>query len=207
MIYTLPTPADDIRQGDIFVKLPRIDFSLSNLVVLGDEVDVQLDWLAAVGASLAPLTIAVAARPVMAIVVTQDCDTLRASQITLCEIRPLADVIGDIGQSLSKRVTNIPQQSKKNLKWFYLPPDTGARVSERMAVDFQVTLSVSRTDLERLKGMRTARLNPEADEHFRERLSEFYRRYPVDEWYPFDREEFAEYKKTHIGAEPRTYQI
>ena len=46
----------------------------------------------------------------------------------------------------------------------------------------------------------------EADEHFRERLAEFFRRYPYDEWYPLEKAEFAEYKKSYPETEPREWQ-
>jgi len=55
---------------------------------------------------------------------------------------------------------------------------------------------VSRTYLEQnILQLRLARLNQIAVEHFRERLSEYYRRYPYDEWYPLDKAEFEEYRR------------
>ena len=41
-----------------------------------------------------------------------------------------------------------------------------------------------------------ARLNDLADEHFRERLAEYFRRYPYDEWYPLDKAELEEYRRS-----------
>jgi hypothetical protein len=98
------------------------------------------------------------------------------------------------------------QASKKNLKWFYLPEDSELGFDKRMAVDFQVTLTVARQDLEAMRHLRKRRLNPEADEHFRERLAEFFRRYPVDEWYPLTAAEFSEYEKDYPEAQRRSYQ-
>jgi len=46
-----------------------------------------------------------------------------------------------------------------------------------------------------------ARLRTPAIEHFRERLSEFYRRYPYDEWYPLNREEYQKYVADKGGDE------
>ena len=66
-----------------------------------------------------------------------------------------------------------------------------------MAVDFLSVLRVSRAYLEQnVATLRLARLNTLADEHFRERLSEFFRRYPYDEWYPLDKAEFDEYRRS-----------
>lgn len=206
MIYLIPALSDEIRQGDIFVRVPRIDYSPSKLLVIGETDNEERSWHELAGHGDAPIAIAVAVRPVMAIVISQDCDTLRAPLIALSEIRPLKDVVGDTGATAAKIAKNIPQLARKNLKWFYLPKDISSGVMEAMAVDFQVPLSVPRQDLEQLRSLRTARLNHEADEHFRERLSEYYRRYPVDEWYPFTKDEFEEYKKSHPEAAPRAWQ-
>lgn len=207
MIYEVPTESEGIRQGDIFVRLPRIEVSLDEVLVLGDTEDHAIPWgELAKHTGQEPITMAVAARPVAAIVITQDCDTIRAPQITLCEVKPIEKVIGTLGTKSSQLIKNIPKQTRLNLKWFYLPADPSIGFSERMAADFHVTLSVQRNDLERLRTLRVGRLNHEAGEHFRERLAEYYRRYPVDEWYPFTRDEFAEYKKEYVDAVPRPYQ-
>jgi len=75
-----------------------------------------------------------------------------------------------------------------------------------MAVDFLVTLRVRRLELESLRSLRKGRLNPVADEHFRERIAEFSRRYPYDEWYPLNREEFDVYRAEYPDAEPFPWQ-
>ena len=63
-----------------------------------------------------------------------------------------------------------------------------------MAADFQSVLHISRAYLEQnVAALRLARLNQIADEHFRERLAEYFRRYPYDEWYPLDKAESEEY--------------
>jgi hypothetical protein len=188
--------------------LPRFDYSLSQLLVLSDDEreDEETNWESIIERGDSDVTIAVNARPVAAIVITQDCDTLRADQITLCEIRPLEKIVPSLGGTLTKQVKNLIQASKKNLKWFYLPEDGELGFNKRMAVDFQVTLTVARQDLEAVRHLRKRRLNPEADEHFRERLAEFFRRYPVDEWYPLTAAEFSEYEKDYPEAERRSYQ-
>jgi hypothetical protein len=207
MIYLRPEPTDDIRQGDIFVAVPRIEISLDSILVLKEDgEDEETSWELALNNTTEPVTIAVAARPTMAIVITQDCDTVRADQIALCEIRSLDDVVPSLGSTVSKFVNNVKKQTKQNLKWFYLPADPTVGFSGKMAVDFQVTLTVPREQLESRRAKRIARLNPEADEHFRERLAEFFRRYPVDEWYPFTKDEFDDYRKQAPEANPRSWQ-
>jgi len=95
----------------------------------------------------------------------------------------------------------ITQHSRGNLKWFYLPSDHRIGFDVPMAADFLSVLRVSRAYLEQnVAILRVGRLNTVADEHLRERLSEFFRRYPYDEWYPLDKTEFEEYRRNK--AEP-----
>ncbi len=87
-----------------------------------------------------------------------------------------------------------------------LPTDKQLDFSDKMAVDFLVTLRVPREDLENLRSLRRGRLNTVADEHFRERIGEFFRRYPYDEWYALDEREMAEYTKEYPDTEPFQWQ-
>lgn len=208
MIYSYPDLASPIRQGDIFVGLPRIDISLAGVVVLKDNDEhVEMPW-EDIALSGEPVTAAIALRPVAAIVANQDCDTLHGRDVTLCEIRPFRDVersAKDISAP-AKWVKMLTQHARINLKWFYLPPDTQLGFADKMAVDFMVTLRVARADLERLRHFPKARLNDVADEHFRERIAEFFRRYPYDEWYPLNQEELVQYRKDHPEVEPFSWQ-
>jgi hypothetical protein len=191
MIYEFPEVTTPIRQGDIFVGLPRVEMSLRRVPVIGeDDREVVMTWqeIAKMGE---PVTAVLAMRPVAAIVATQDCDTLHGRDITLCEIREFRDVERKSQETKApkKWVDIITQHARINQKWFYLPPDEQMGFAQKMGVDFMVTLRVARADLEDLRALRKGRLNPIADEHFRERISEFFRRYPYDEWYPLSREE------------------
>jgi hypothetical protein len=208
MIYSYPDLTAPIRQGDIFIGLPRIDLSLAGVLVLkeGDE-QVEMPW-EDIAVSGEPVTAVIALRPVAAIVANQDCDTIHGRDVTLCEIRPFRDVersAKDIS-SANAWMKKLTQHARVNLKWFYLPSDTQIGFTDKMAVDFMVTLRVARVDLERLRQFRKARLNDVADEHFRERIAEFFRRYPYDEWYPLNQEELVQYKKDHPEAEPFPWQ-
>lgn len=209
MIYELVDFEADIRQGDIFRNLPRIDLSLMKLPVVDAADTSEATWSQLIDEGRTEIAAVVGLRPVSAIVITQDCDTLRADQITLCQISAFAEVLGITPpeeDKAGKWYRLLIEQSKKNLKWFYLPPDPAVGIITRMAVDFQVTLSVPRIDLETLRSSRICRLNSVADEHFRERLSEFFRRYPVDEWYPFSAAELAEYSKNNPDIKPKPWQ-
>ncbi len=196
MIYEFPAADVSIRQGDIFRSVPRIDLNLSKLpVILGDEA-ISDDWIRASTAS-EPVTALVAMRPVWAIVITQDCDTIRVDDIALCEIDrfDVVELLAKNAKHPKGTMSLITKHARLNLKWFYLPPDPDVGFAHKMAVDFHSVLRVSRTYLEQnVAQLRRSRLNQVATEHFRERLSEYYRRYPYDEWYPLDKAEFDEYR-------------
>lgn len=207
MIYEFPQLESPIRQGDIFVGLPRVEVSLDRIPVIDEDGMHESAWadLAAAGnqvKAILPL------RPVSAIVITQDCDTLHAQDISLCEIRGFREVEGRTKQTKDAKgwVSILTQHARVNLKWFYLPPDKALGFDDKMAVDFTVTLRVPRQGLEAFRRFRRGRLNQIADEHFRERLSEFFRRYPYDEWYSFDQEELVEYQKRYTDAAPFPWQ-
>jgi hypothetical protein len=198
MIYQFPPPAAPIRQGDIFETMPRVDFSLAELSIVTERNEPEAVTWDIVRGSADPVTAVVGLRAVWAIVITQDCDTIRAPDITLCEIKPFRDVLRVPLPTTPKGWADLlRRQAVQNLKWFYLPSDPTVGFNDRMAVDFLATLRVAREDLEAARYLRRGRLNDVADEHFRERLAEFFRRYPYNEWYPFTREEFEAYRAGH----------
>jgi len=207
MIYEFPDISAPIRQGDLFGGLPRIDISLNRVLIVGETEEREAKWTEVIQ-KYESLNIIVPVRPVIAIVATQDCDALHGRDITLCEIRKFRDV-----ERKSKETTFakswksiITQQARINQKWFYLPPDEKIGFFEKMAVDFMVTLRVARAELEELRELRKGRLNEIADEHFRERIGEFFRRYPYDEWYPLDPEELKAYLGEYPDAKPFPWQ-
>jgi antitoxin (DNA-binding transcriptional repressor) of toxin-antitoxin stability system len=155
-----------------------------------------------------PVTIIVPVRPVAAIVATQDCDAIRGPDITLCEISNFRKVERKSKDTNSAKGWKniITQHARINQKWFYLPPDQKIGFHDKMAVDFAVTLRVPRAELEELRDLRTGRLNPIADEHFRERIAEYFRRYPYDEWYPLDEEELKAYMQEYPEVAPFPWQ-
>jgi len=207
MIYEFPDISAPIRQGDIFVGLPRVDISLNKVVVVSEAGETVAKW-SEVAQRGEPINIIVPVRPVAAIVATQDCDAVRSRDITLCEIRDFRDVERKSKDtSAAKSWKNlITQHARINQKWFYLPPDDRIGFFEKMAVDFLVTLRVPRAELEELRDLRKGRLNVIADEHFRERISEFFRRYPYDEWYPLDQEELKAYMNEYPETKPFPWQ-
>ena len=208
MIYEFPDAGAPIRQGDIFAGLPRVDLSLKRMPLLTDDdqkIDATWDEVADKGEEI---TAILGVESVMAIVANQDCDTQRSEDLTLCQIRKFSEVYKDCPKDGKHKdwMKVITKQSRANLKWFYLPPDNRIGFSERMAIDFLATIRVPREDLEDLRSRRKGRLNFEADEHFREKISDFFRRYPYDEWYPLTTDEVKTYKDEHGEVEVRPWQ-
>lgn len=208
MIYEYPDAAKPVRQGDVFVGLPRIDISLREIPIVGADGETSLLGWREVVETGRPVTAVLGLRPVAGIVATQDCDASRAHDITLCEISRFREVEGKSTNTTKPRSWKnlITQHSRINLKWFYLPPDGRIGFEEKMAVDFMLTMRVPRKELEELRDLRRGRLNPIADEHFRERISEFFRRYPYDEWYSLDKEELQAYMHEYPDAQPFPWQ-
>ncbi len=207
MIYEYPDLTAPLRQGDIFVGIPRIELSLERILLVDAVGEREVKWQELAGRTV-QCNIIVPVRSVAAIVATQDCDAIRSRDITLCEIREFRDVERKSHDTKKpeKWKNLITQQARLNQKWFYLPPDEKVGFTEKMGVDFLVTLRVPRADLEELRCLRKGRLNGVADEHFRERIAEFFRRYPYDEWYPLNKEELAAYAQEYPDVKPFPWQ-
>lgn len=207
VIYDFPSIDDPIRQGDIFHAIPRIEISLDGIVIPGEGGSIITKWVD-VYEEGTTLSIVVPAQPVTAIIASQDCDARNGRDITLCEIRAFRDVElkSKDTQKPDKWKNIITQHARMNQKWFYLPPDDSLGFEEKMAVDFRTTLRVPRVELEGLRNLRIGRLNTIAEEHFRERIAEFFRRYPYDEWYALNREELEHYTKEYPETEPFPWQ-
>ncbi|WP_125790122.1 hypothetical protein [Amycolatopsis sp. WAC 01376] len=208
MIYDAVQDSEPIRQGDIFISLPRVDLDLGSLLVAGERGAELHNW-ADIEAGGDGVSLLLQARPVAAIVISQDCDAGRAEDVSLCEIRPFHSVerrAADQADKPKKWVSLVTQHARMNQKWFYLPRDDNYRITERMAVDFRVVLQLGVRGLESVRASnRVGRLNNVAGEHFRERLAEFFRRYAYDEWYPLERDEFAHYVATHQAEDVQPF--
>lgn len=209
MIYDFPDPSSPINQGDIFINIPLIDLPDSSLSLLNEDQTINNTPWEEIAQIENDLTAIVALRLTIAIVATQQCDALRAPNITLFEIRPFRDVErkSKDTKSSAKWVSILTQHARINQKWFYLPPDKQLEFQEKMAADFLTPICLPRKALEKLIPFRKGRLNEVASQHFRERIAEFFRRYAYDEWYPLNSEEFLEYRKEHREVEPFPWQV
>lgn len=207
MIYELVELQAPIRQGDIFVNLPAVKLPEHEFPVLDGEDYRALSW-EALARELKNVQALVPICPVMAIVATQNCDAARASDITLFEIHSFDKVAGlnPAPTKPNKWVEVITRHARLNQKWFYLPPDEALEFTQKMGVDFMAAFRMPRIALEGLRFLRKGRLNDAAEQHYRERVAEFFRRYPYDEWYSLNPQEFAEYCKKYPGTEPFPWQ-
>ena len=208
MIYKSPPTTDPIKQGDIFVHIPKVEISLKEISVPTDSSQADIVPWEKIIESKSQVAAILPIRSVSGIVVTTDCDNLRSLYITLCEIRDFRDVEKNSKDTTSTKswTRQIIRQSRHNLKWYYLPADEGVGFEEKMGVDFTSTVSVLREELDSLKQFRVGRLNSIAYDHFRERLGNFFKRYSYDEWYSLTKDEFEEYKKSAPDAEPFDWQ-
>ena len=93
MIYEYPDVQSPLQQGDIFIGIPRLDLNMQRILVVpsDSELSEEQTWkdVLEIGRETAVI---VPVRPVNAIVISQNCDALRAIDITLCEIKEFAEV-------------------------------------------------------------------------------------------------------------------
>ena len=99
--------------------------------------------------------------------------------------------------SPAKWAKELAKGDSESVRYFYLPPDENYGLSERKAVDFRSIIRLPQPHIEQLKKFRIGRLKRVAYEHFREKMAQFFRRYPYDPWYPFNKEELEAYAKDY----------
>ena len=210
MIYERVSTQDPIRQGDIFRNIPRVEFSLSSLTVLGTDNELrQVTWRDALQETESPDAVAAVLpiKRVDALVITQDCDAARGEYIYLCQIDNYLVATGQNQPPKEAKAWQslIMRMARTNPRLFYLPSDPEIGLPDRMAADFRVVLRVPRLDLLNMLDFRVARLNEVAAQHFREMFSQFFRRYAYNEWYPLDKEEFQAYANQIRGESVGPY--
>src|SRR3712207_500193 len=92
MIYEIPALSSPIRQGDIFLNVPSVDLPPEKIISINeDETLESLTW-DEFASNNQIVSSVLAVRPTIGIVGNQDCDNLRARDITLFEVRPFRDV-------------------------------------------------------------------------------------------------------------------
>jgi hypothetical protein len=78
VIYKYPDSAAPIRQGDIFVRVPRVEVSMGSVPVLENDGSMMAREWREIALDQEEVTAVLAIRPVAAIVATQDCDATRS---------------------------------------------------------------------------------------------------------------------------------
>lgn len=207
MIYERVINSDSVRQGDIFLSVPRVELEPSKLVAIQDGEYSPVS-LASIAQSGTVHSLSLPVRFVPAIVVTQDCDASRSSHISLCEIDQFSRVHPPCANTTkpSSWRSVITQHSRANTKWFYLPESGDLGWDQKMAVDFGAVIQVSSDVLRDPCSNRGFRLNDLAAEHFRERLAEYFRRYAYDEWYALNTAELEDYLKRYPDVQKFPWQ-
>lgn len=204
MIYVFPNESQPIKQGDIFYPVPFLlinDLNKLNIVNTNEEIE-TLSWNEL--NNNGPVISITPIKPVWGIVASQDCDALRVPFLTFFVIDTLEKISKLTLPSQNKHnkwVKIITIKTRLNSGWFYLPNEDKIGFNERMAINFEEAFIVERDYLvNNISTLRKGRLNEIAYEHYREKISQYFRRYPYDEWYPLTKNEFSSYKKSSEKA-------
>lgn len=220
-MYSRISASEPIRQGDIFRWLPKIDVvlgaaSLPIITELKEEGEKEVDWFQFANTPLSAdatsgstvKTAAVTVKPAFGIVISQDCDASRCENVVFAEVKPLVE-IGAFKTfkeppAASKVISLVKDHTRKNQKWYFLNDSTDLGFERKMAVDFESIFDIKREMLvTHIEVLRIGRLDDEvAWPHFRERVAEFFRRYPYNEWYPLNAEEASVYEEDEKRGNP-----
>lgn len=195
MIYESVSSQEDIRQGDIFFNLPFVDFNLENLkVIIDDDKTTKIAWTEI---SNDYVNVVVSLEKVKAIVLSQDCDCLKEPDITLAVITKWEKDY-QTAYNWMNRIRGLNRSVSK----MYLPQDNNFKIEERLHIEFSRIFKLPRENLHSLRDSRVCRLNPEAFEHFQQKIGYYFRRYAFDEYYPLNKEEMEEYEKYRSKDNP-----
>ena len=189
MIYEPVSLSDDLRQGDIFVGLPFSYFDLDALFVYTDESNFgEVSWK---DLTKEDIQILADTEKVYGIILSQDCDCLREDYISLIVV---SEWKKDYAKS-KKWMEEIIKLNRSSPSKMYIPPDDNFKINKKMHIDFSQIFNLKRENLINIKNLRLCRLNGEAMDHFREKLSFYFHRYAFDEFYPLDKEQMNSYEK------------
>jgi hypothetical protein len=189
-----------LRQGDIFSSLPFPNISLDNVQAVSEDGYLEAtNWANA--QSKKEISATVVLEKTWGIVATQDCDATWRASISLFRIRPFEEVYGNPIKKELGLVHALTERTCKNASWFYLPKDVDIGINDALGVNFHEIFQVQKVDLEKYINLRKGRLLPFAYEHYREAIAQYFRRYPYNEWYPFNKvqlEAYANDKKIKV---------
>ena len=183
-----------VRQGDLFFPLPCPNISLDDVQAVSEDGYLEaMNWAKA--QDKRDISATVILEKTWGIVATQDCDATWRSSISLFRIRPFKEVYRNpISKDLGW-VHALTERACKNASWIYLPKDADIGIDEEMAINFHEIFQVEKVDLEKYINLRKGRLASFAYEHYREAIAQYFRRYPYNEWYPFNKAQLEAYAK------------
>lgn len=201
MVYAAVDPNEPITQGDIFFDIPFTTTDLNNLVFSQNEDDLKAGKWSDID-DKNNITLNLNVIPTCAIVLSQDCDAGRAPSISLFRVEPLSKILKENTPKSAKAWADyIKRLNRDRPSIFYLPkdleqPNFKVGFSERMFVNLETVFQIERSSLDEHKGvLRRGRLIPEAYEHYREAVAQYFRRYPYEEHYPMTKEEVDAYEE------------
>ena len=197
MIYDAVKPQEDIRQGDIFLNIPFVEFNLEQLnIIINNKVE-EKSWK---DISNEEVNVIANLNSTNGIIISQDCDCLREPDITLA----IVSKWNKDYQSAKKWMLKIIGLNRSESK-IYLPIDTDFKIQVRSHIEFSSIFSLPRKNLYSLRDSRVCRLNSEALEHFKQKIGYYFSRYAFYEHYPLNKEEMDEYKKWRSTDTDETY--
>jgi hypothetical protein len=123
MIYSSVDNSVPIQQGDIFRDIPRVDFSLRQMVVVDEDESPRVAaWTDLMQEGTNVFTGILPIIRVTAVVITQNCDAATEDFISLCQIEPYLNVIGQEREpkTPAKWASLIARQSRQSLRAFYI---------------------------------------------------------------------------------------
>jgi hypothetical protein len=211
-VYSKLSAGEQIRQGDIFRWLPKVELllgeaSLPMVIEPKEEGGRMIDWCKFVLTSKTLTTFA-SVRSVYGIVISQDCDASHCMNLTFAEIKPFKEINGfrEMAEPPNPNsvIKIVTEHARKNQKWYFLSESDDLGFNRKMGVDFESLFEVNREMLvKNIDLLRLGRLDDEvAWPHFRERVAEFFRRYPYNEWYPLNSEEASIYEDKQQKSDP-----
>ncbi len=197
--YTEVEEKTDLEQGDIFSSLPflTLDSTLMNEVIPVSDSELsfrEIDLKDYVETSDDSRNIVIKADIQPGIVITQNCDILRSDYVSFCAIRRYTDIEKtDTSTNQSRKIEFLTKTYANKTKYFYLPKSSAVGFSEKMAVDFSSIHQIKREVLTQLLQKRKCKLGEIPLEHFRSKISDYFKRFAYDGWYVLDKDEFQVY--------------
>ncbi|MCD6556427.1 MAG: hypothetical protein J7K64_04465 [Bacteroidales bacterium] len=213
VFYYSKNKSISLGQGDIFSYLPffNINSSIVDVIFPGDEEPVYketdlAEYVPSDSGVLKNVVTDVILKP--GIVITQNCDVLRSDYISFCEIGRFDDIETSLNEKTSElnKLLFLTKKYAHQEKYFYLQDDDRF-FSDRMAVDFSRIYQIKRTLLEKMINKRIASLGKIPLEHFRVKISNYFKRFAYDGWYMLNKDEFEAFYKYKQEKEKRKNEL